>query len=86
MEKFDTHKADLLDKLTELNYIVYTIDGDQQEGVVVGGCNIRVGSNIENKGFLLRYKDSQYTMYEDFDNEKPLTFIGKSWTYPSSNY
>ncbi len=77
--EYDTHRARLLTKLRESNYIVNSIDGDHNEGVVVGSCYKRVGPKIENMGFLLRYKNNQYTMYEDFDNKKPLTFVGKSW-------
>ncbi len=77
--EYDTHRARLLTKLRESNYVVYSIDGDHNEGVVVGSCYKRVGPKFEDMGFLLRYKNNQYTMYEDFDNKKPLTFVGKSW-------
>lgn len=82
MKEYDIYRNVLSDDLKALNYIVYSIDGDQHEGVVVGSCYKRIGSKIVNKGFLLRYKNNQYTMYEDFDNKKSLTFIGVDWVYP----
>ncbi|MCP4495034.1 MAG: hypothetical protein GY820_48190 [Gammaproteobacteria bacterium] len=83
VKEYDIHRANLLNDLRASNYIINSIDGDHHEGVVVGSCYKRVDSKIENMGFLLRYKNNQYTMYEDFDNEKPLSFVGKDWIYPS---
>ncbi len=77
--EYEFFRAKLIEDLRASNHIIYSIDGDHREGIVIGSCNKRVGSKVEYRGFLLHHKNNKYTMYKDFDIKKTLPFIGESW-------
>ncbi len=79
LKDYDTYREGLIGNLIASNYIINAIDGDHHEGVIVGWCSSRIDTKLQKVGFLLHYKNNRHTLYESFNNKKPLRYAGKIW-------